>query len=827
MFTIFKMFMKPLTDAVSSVSFASQSAASTQNMQNIATMFNAFNKTAQTMIHMNNEYAATTARLSDDIGLMADRIGQMADKIVATEVLQSNNFLAIQNVGMPVGVITHSTVLSTMMSDVISTVQFPVINVDNTSINADFIASLFPSATGSNAAIMASMIVSFNDTMQSMIGAGITDVNTMFKLGNDVGKMTVRVGQMADKIVDTMGLMSAVAQASINHTTVTAPTSTSSTATTTTIDPTAPHIESSLTTAAQNVATTIVDLTTSFSSVMSSVATATVSNNNSVHGIVEMFDAANHIIRELITLNTQFLTTVLNMSDEIGHMADRIGDMADQIVEIQKDFSPLYLASHDTTGNVDATQATLEATNGSLHVATNSVNIFLDSIVAVSGTTSMAMPVNMETIGDMTVSFISMLKGFATMDMGQLNMDEITAMFVTANETVQMMMGMNDQYMSAILRLSDDIGLMADRISVMADRIVETQEIQSENFLATYHDALNIVLIGNADMNTLNGTAGNDKLDGKAGADTMIGGTGNDTYYVDNVGDVVIETSTVATEIDTVDSSISYTLGNNVENLTLIGSGAINGTGNSLSNVIIGNDSANILSGGAGNDVLDGKAGADTMIGGTGNDTYYVDNAGDVVTETSTSSSEIDTVNSSIGYTLGSNVENLNLTGIAAINGTGNALANVINGNANANVLSGGAGNDVIDGKAGNDIIYGGTGNDTLTGGTGNDIFVFNTAMNTFTNKDTITDFTSGSDTIVLDHAIFTKLAPGALNADNFVSNWLGAMGDFNDYLTYNTTTGVLSYDADGIGIFSGSVQIAVLGTSSHPTLAASDVVII
>ena len=220
---------------------------------------------------------------------------------------------------------------------------------------------------------------------------------------------------------------------------------------------------------------------------------------------------------------------------------------------------------------------------------------------------------------------------------------------------------------------------------------------------------LNNVIIGNSADNSLTGGAGNDTLDGQGGVDQMSGGTGNDKYMIDNTGDVVTENASEGT--DTVESSITYTLGANVENLTLTGTSAINGVGNELDNYLTGNSAINTLTGNAGNDTLDGGVGADTMVGGSGNDRYIVDNTGDTVTESSGAGT--DSVQSSVSYTLSANVENLTLTGTSAINGTGNTLNNNLTGNSVANTLTGDAGNDTLTGGAGNDSLVGGTGSDT------------------------------------------------------------------------------------------------------------------
>jgi Ca2+-binding RTX toxin-like protein len=207
-------------------------------------------------------------------------------------------------------------------------------------------------------------------------------------------------------------------------------------------------------------------------------------------------------------------------------------------------------------------------------------------------------------------------------------------------------------------------------------------------------------LFGGSGTDMLVGDAGHDLLDGGSGADAMAGGSGNDTYLVDDPDDTVTEA--LGGGVDTVRSTLSYTLSSNVENLILAGNAAIDGTGNELANVLTGNDAAN---------VLDGGAGVDTMAGGLGSDTYVVDDAGDVVTELAGGGT--DTVQSAASYALGAHVENLTLTGGGAVNGTGNELDNVLVGNNAANVLDGGAGSDTLAGGAGNDLLDGGAGDDT------------------------------------------------------------------------------------------------------------------
>jgi trimeric autotransporter adhesin len=306
-----------------------------------------------------------------------------------------------------------------------------------------------------------------------------------------------------------------------------------------------------------------------------------------------------------------------------------------------------------------------------------------------------------------------------------------------------------------------------------------------------YGEGGNDILNGAEGKDSLYGGLGNDTLFGGTEADTMVGGLGDDTYYVDNIGDLVLENADVkaVTAVtaapgvspvtgvtgvnggsDTVKSTISYTLGTNVEKLILLGNEDINGTGNDLDNTITGNSGKNTLKGGKGNDtlkagagddILEGGLGADIMEGGTGNDLYIV-TAGDTVIESAVVG-DIDTIQVDVTYDMTSvaNVENLILTGSTNINGTGNAVANKITGN---------SGKNIIDGGVGIDEMIGGAGDDTYVVSEVGDIVTELAAKGTdtiqvgFTYDMSAVDYVENLELIVLPIAPATTVLPAALD---------------------------------------------------------------
>ena len=299
--------------------------------------------------------------------------------------------------------------------------------------------------------------------------------------------------------------------------------------------------------------------------------------------------------------------------------------------------------------------------------------------------------------------------------------------------------------------------------------------------------------------------------------DTLLSGAGDDIYIVDTTTNTITENANAGT--DTIQSSITWSIATltNIENLTLTGTTAINGTGNAGNNVITGNTGNNILDGGAGNDTLDGGLGTDTLIGGAGNDIYIVDTTTDTITENANAGT--DTIQSSITWSIATltNIENLTLTGTTAINGTGNA------------------GNNVITGNTGNNTITGGTGKDTLTGGLGIDRFDYrNLADSVFSSFDVITDFnaTANNDLFLVSTArsVFSNVGSVAtLNTTGIAAKLTNTAFVANSaaQFTFGTGASIRSFVAinDGTAGFSAATDAIIEVTGLTGTLALANFV--
>ena len=360
-------------------------------------------------------------------------------------------------------------------------------------------------------------------------------------------------------------------------------------------------------------------------------------------------------------------------------------------------------------------------------------------------------------------------------------------------------------------------------------------------------------------------------IDNDNGGEEFLYGLGNDVYNINHQDQRVYETNSGG--IDTVQSRINYSLadtdggnvfGGNVENLTLVGTAAINGTGNALNNVLTGNGAANILIGGAGNDTLNGGAGKDVLKGGAGDD-IYINTTGDTITELANEG--IDTVQSAVNVVLSANIENVILTGAAAVNATGNKSANTIyvNAGSHVNVIDGIAntagtdtlsyqyattngttgvtvnlsgavdasgyvtargisgadkikniGNlvgsdygDALTGNAGANLLDGGLGNDTLSGGSGNDTYRVNA-----TGDIVIESANSGIDLVesTVSYSLMDTDGTGSLGGN--VEN-LRLLGTGNINATGNKLANVI-YANNGVNIIDGVANASGTDTLSY-----------
>jgi Ca2+-binding RTX toxin-like protein len=370
-------------------------------------------------------------------------------------------------------------------------------------------------------------------------------------------------------------------------------------------------------------------------------------------------------------------------------------------------------------------------------------------------------------------------------------------------------------------------------------------------------------LYGGSNNDLLRGDAGNDFLNGESGADTLIGGIGNDIYIIDSQGDTVLEYANQGT--DKVESSISYTLGNQLEKLTLKGSRSINGYGNDLNNTIQGNSAHNTLDGRAGNDQLYGAGGSDNLNGGSGNDylvggsynsdsllsiylsllnafpsyynplsyfTAYLDHNRDYLS----GGDGHDVIEGGSGGDIlwgGKGNDQLhgdwwtNLFPFPQFAKGTNLLYgeegddNLVSGYSGNDQLHGGEGNDRLTGLNGNNLLDGGTGDDILQGGFGADKFRFNSQWE---GLDTITDFSriQGDKIEVLASGFAGVFTRGLLNSSQFVLG--SSAADGSDRFIFDNASKTLYFDSDGTGA-AGQTQIATF--SNGVTLSHSDIVVV
>jgi len=381
---------------------------------------------------------------------------------------------------------------------------------------------------------------------------------------------------------------------------------------------------------------------------------------------------------------------------------------------------------------------------------------------------------------------------------------------------------------------------------------------------------------------TLVGGGGNDSLTGGSGVDTFTVGSGTDTVIdlgqggadilivsagaianatvhsawtasaaSSNAGVANITTNGMAVNLAAVTKGNGFTVTNTGSGTTLTGSGLADSlTGGAVVDILNGGAGNDALIGAGGNDILNGGVGTDSMVGGEGSDLYLInafsEHGAAEVADTgtvgkdelrfvSTTAStltlfsgdtglELVTIGTGTGPTAvatGTTALNIKASAVGnALNMQGNNGANTLTGTAYADTISGGGGNDVISGGAGDDDLVGGTGNDVLTGGDGSDRFVFDTSLAS-SNVDTIKDFVTKADKIVLSAKVFTKFtgssAGSAITADNLVVGAGAKALKTNDYLIYDSTSDLLYYDSDGNG--SGAavafVKVELIGTAA------------
>ena len=456
--------------------------------------------------------------------------------------------------------------------------------------------------------------------------------------------------------------------------------------------------------------------------------------------------------------------------------------------------------SHSTIGIAGNSSATvLGQTNAFSLASSSTVDVQGDSnavqadataVIAVSGNNNMIYGAGSETVtlsgnhntADVSNSVVSASGGSSTSingDLNQISLGDGGSLSVVGHDD------------SVIAGNSSTITLTGDNNSLTAGS-GNTVTVSGQNERISASNST--VLAQSGSSVTITGGTGNDTLVAVSGVVTLIGGTGGDTFVINNTADVV---QAQTGGVNTIQTSVSYTAGANVQNLVGTGSGNLSLTGGAQTTSITAN---------SGNDTLVVGSGVATLIGGTGNDTFVVNNTADVV---QAQAGSVNTIQTSVSYTASTNVANLTGTGSGNLTLTGNGQA------------------DVITANSGNDTLVAGSGVATLIGGAGNDTFVFNNTadvvqaqaggVNTiqtsvsYTASTNVANLTgTGSGNLMLTgngqtNVITANSGNDTLVAGTGVATLIGGAG--NDTFVVNNTADVVQAQAGGINTIQTSVS--------------------
>ncbi|MBD2692391.1 M10 family metallopeptidase C-terminal domain-containing protein [Anabaena catenula FACHB-362] len=425
---------------------------------------------------------------------------------------------------------------------------------------------------------------------------------------------------------------------------------------------------------------------------------------------------------------------------------------------------------------------------------------------------------------------------------------------IEANETVALTLATGTGYTvgtttSVTGTITNDDVSSAITINLSADQTIVEGNINPQNvtYTVTLSNTSNQTITVQYATSNGTATAGSDYTS-KTGTLTFNPGVKTQSIIIPIVNDAINEAnetfiltlksptnaslgtkaSAITTITDTLSAAVTTILPTNVENLTLTGTGAINGTGN------------------AGNNVLKGNSGNNTLTGLNGNDTYsFVANTPlgiDKITETATGG--IDTIDftdttAAVKVNLGTTTTQTVNSNLKLVLSANNVIENATGGNGNDrltgnslnNLLVGSAGNDLLQGLAGNDTLWGGNGDDILTGGVGNDQFRFqsNGVFNTSLGVDYITDFAVGQDKIALSKATFnaiTNAVGQALTNFAVVAND-GLVDASTARIVYSKETGSIFYNQNANVLNAAAVFEFAYLSNPDITLSSSDFVLI